>query len=112
MDHIAYVRRAGNFYCYINGVEKARIWAGNPGIYTTGSLSATDYFNPLYYTIENFKFGTNYNEIQDKSWCGFLQDIRMTMASRYTTKVINGVSTMVHEGTNTPALPTKLLPTW
>ena len=112
MDHIAYVRRAGNFYCYINGVEKARIWAGNPGTYTTGSLSATDYFNPIYYNIENFKFGTNYNEIQDKSWCGFLQDIRMTMAARYTTKVINGVSTMVHEGTNTPALPTKLLPTW
>jgi hypothetical protein len=54
----------------------------------------------------------NYNEIQDKGWCGFIQDIRMTLASRYTTKVINGVSTMVHEGTSTPALPTKLLPDW
>jgi len=112
MDHIAYVRRGGTFYCYVNGVEKARLFAHNPGTYATGSLAATDWFNPQFNSITNVKFGMNYNEIQDKAWCGFIQDIRMTLASRYTTKVINGVSTMVHEGTSTPALPTKLLPDW
>jgi hypothetical protein len=112
MDHIAYVRRGGSFYCYINGVEKARLFAHNPGIYTTGSLSIADSFNPAFYNVNVLKFGANNAEQQEKAWCGFIQDIRMTMASRYTTKVINGVSTMVHEGTSIPALPTKLLPNW
>jgi hypothetical protein len=112
MDHIAYVRRGGNYYCYVNGVEKARIFAANPGTYTNGSLSATDPFNVRYDNVTSVKFGATYDDTEAKRWCGFIQDIRMTLASRYTTKVINGVSTMVHEGTNTPALPTKLLPTW
>ena len=112
MDHIAYVRRGGTFYCYINGIEKARLFAHNPGIYATGSLAATDYFNPQFNSVNVVKFGANNAEQQEKAWCGFIQDIRMTLASRYTTKVIGGVSTMVHEGSLTPALPTKLLPNW
>lgn len=114
MDHIAYVRRGGNFYCYINGVEKAILWASNPGIYTTGSLGATNYYSVNFVSSSSFKglrIGCDNSNTQATAWCGFVQDMRLSYIPRYTTKVINGVNTMVYEGTSIPALPTKIHPT-
>ena len=112
-DHIVVMRKNGNQYWYINGVEMCQLINNNFGSYggadnihyaPINNLTQTDYVN-LDHDIGH-RDGADAT-----SWCGWLQDIRYTHIARYDTIVINGVPTMVHKNTKIPALPTKILPT-
>ena len=108
-DHIVMMRKTGNIYCYVNGEEVGVINAANSGTYASGgpTVNIADDINGT----ENIHIGTDNSSVASTGWTGWAQDIRLTAIARYTTKVINGVPTMVDRLTYLPALPTKLNPT-
>jgi hypothetical protein len=108
-DHIVMMRKSGNIYCYVNGEEMGVINAASSGTYATGgpTVNIADEHNGT----ENVHIGTDNGSTALTGWTGWVQDIRFTAIARYTTKVINGVPTMVDRISYLPALPTKLNPT-
>jgi hypothetical protein len=109
-DHVVMSRRNGNFYYYINGVEK---WSGlgaQYGSYSSGQGITYDN-SPDYYSDPNLQLGCDYNSDRTTAWNGFVQDFRFTLVGRYETRWVDGIPTMCHVGTSTPALPTRLFPT-
>jgi len=103
-DHVVMMRRKGNFIFYVNGQEIGQLSQnfmgqyGSPA-YPVGMWNADFYSSPL------LRVGSEWSVNTDQAWCGYLQDFRVSAMARYDTRVINGVSTMVFQGTNTPALP-------
>jgi hypothetical protein len=108
-DHIVMMRKSGNIYCYVNGEEMGVINAASSGTYATGgpTVNIADEHNGT----ENITIGTDNASTALTGWTGWVQDIRFTAIARYTTKVINGVATMVDRTSYLPALPVKLNPT-
>jgi hypothetical protein len=109
MDHLVACRRGGNYYFYVNGIERGRGFANSTGTYAAPgpSVNIDDSFTSG--TTQMF-VGADWSATQATAWTGYVQDIRMTSMNRYTTKVINGVATMVHHDSLLPALPTGILP--
>jgi len=62
------------------------------------------------YSTSWVRLGGHSNDGWQRAWTGNIQDFRVSMIARYETKVINGVPTMCHRGTSTPALPVGLHP--
>ena len=108
-DHIVMMRKSGNIYCYVNGEEVGVINAANSGTYASGgpTVNIADEHNGT----ENIMIGTDNASTALTGWTGWVQDLRFTAIARYTTKVINGVPTMVDRISYLPALPRKLNPT-
>jgi hypothetical protein len=108
-DHIVLMRKSGNVYCYVNGEEVGVINAAYSSTFASGgpTVNIGDSFDGTY----SIHVGCDYNSTALTGWTGWVQDIRMTYVARYTTKVINGVATMVDRFTYQPALPVKLNPT-
>ena len=106
-QHVVLTRVNQNWILYVNGVEVGRKAASYIGgsdrpIYTDAVTG--DYSSCYVY------LGTHSSTSWWRSWTGCIQDFRVSSMARYDTKVINGVPTMVHRGTNLPALPTGLHP--
>ena len=109
-DHVCLVRRGGSYYFYINGVEKGNIFGNGTGTYANLSVGPTTDINDNYSSASAaMYFGTDAQSTVN-TWNGYMQDLRWTYLARYTTKVINGVPTMVHVNTLLPALPTAIHP--
>jgi hypothetical protein len=108
-DHVVVVRRSGDYYFYVNGVEKYIMLQGYWGSYTAGQGPTTNFDVDLYDSY--MLIGTDNNNDTNTDWSGYVQDFRMTLFARYETRVINNIPTMVHAQTEIPALPTKLFPT-
>ena len=108
-DHIVLMRKSGNIYCYVNGEEVGVINAAYSNTFASGgpTVNIADVHNGT----ENIHIGTDYNSTALTGWTGWVQDLRFTAIARYTTKVINGVATMVDRTSYLPALPVKLNPT-
>lgn len=106
-QHVCLVRANRDFILYIDGVEVGR---------STGSpISSSD--RPWTYDDMGVDYSTSWvrlgghsNDGWQRAWTGNIQDFRVSMIARYETKVINGVATMCHRGTSTPALPVGLHP--
>jgi len=118
MDFVAVCRSGKNWILWINGVQQAICMSNNQGTYASngppttanGTLSLNHDWDM--YTWSNLMLGADYYANQSSKWCGNMQDFRYTQnISRYATRVINGVATMCHNGTDIPALPTKPFPT-
>lgn len=112
-DHIVVMRKNGNQYWYINGVEMCQLINNSLGSYGGGGNS---HYAPVNDNAQTDYYDYNHDMghrdgADATSWCGWLQDIRYTNIARYDTIVINSVSTMVYKNTKIPALPTKILPT-
>lgn len=103
------MRKNGNFYYYINGIEKSTALGAQVGSYTAGQGITYDN-NPDYAADTGWRLGCDWNEDNATCWTGFMQDFRFTHVARYETRVIGGVPTMVHNGTRIPALPTRISP--
>jgi len=108
-DHIVLQMRGGNFMLFLNGrlvytysVSRVQT-AYNPIAPATSYTMQDDYSSTGAYLL----LGGDNEQTGAKSFRGYIQDIRLSRLARYDVKVINGVSVMVHRGTNTPALPTK-----
>ena len=115
-DHIVVQRKANCFYFYINGVEMAILYYN--GALSYGQLSNTVYapivdatLYDVYDARANLNIGNNGTDTGGQHWCGWIQDLRATTLARYDTVSIGGVPTMCHNGTDTPALPTRPYPT-
>jgi len=108
-DHIVVMRKNGNFYYYINGIEKSTALGAQVGSYTAGQGITYDN-NPDYSSDTGWRLGCDWNDDNATCWTGFMQDFRFTHVARYETRVIGGVPTMVHNGTRIPALPTRISP--
>lgn len=107
-DHLCITRRSGNYYFYVNGEEVGKAYGANSGTFTNGpSVNISDDWN----TVPNHFIGCDASATASTAWCGYVHDIRLTFTCRYTTKVINGVPTMIDRYTYQPALPKKLNPT-
>lgn len=108
-DHVAVVRRSGDYYFYVNGVEKYIMLQGYWGSYTAGQGPTSNWDSD----IDNayLHIGCDANGDTNTDWSGYVQDFRVTKFARYETKVINNIPTMVHVQTEVPALPVKLFPT-
>lgn len=109
-DHIVVMRKNGNFYYYINGIEKSTALGAQVGAYTAGQGITYDN-SPDYSSDTAWRLGCDWNEDNATCWTGFMQDFRFTHVARYETRVIGGIPTMVHNGTRIPALPTGISPT-
>jgi len=110
MDFIVWVRKGGNYFFYINGVEVGSMFANASGTYSANG--PTTEYNPNFYSMDDsLGFGTDWNTTGATSWTGYLHDFRFTGVCRYDTRIINGAATMVHKNTAIPALPTKPFPT-
>jgi len=108
-DFVAFVRRGGNYYFYINGVEyPGTNYGSNFGTYASNGPTTNINDAP---TGNSLHLGCDTNVAGETSWSGNVQDFRVTHIARYETVVINNVPTMCHRGTRTPALPTALFPT-
>lgn len=108
-DHVCCVRRGGSYFFYVNGVERGNIFGNGTGTYANVSVGPTVEINDNFYDVTDVRIGTDYQSSAN-AWNGYIQDLRWSSMARYTTKVINGVATMVNITTLTPALPTALLP--
>jgi hypothetical protein len=115
-DHVVVQRKSHCYYFYINGVEMAVMYGNQSSSY--GATSNTVYapivsFDnwDIYDASGNIEIGTDGSTTGGRYWSGWIQDFRATTLARYDTVSINGVPTMCHTGTDTPALPTKLYPT-
>lgn len=109
-DHVVVLRRLGNYYLYINGVEKYVMYQSNYGSYTAGQGPTSDWYNDMsdgQYLI----LGTDQPNNNSTSWNGYIADFRVTQFARYESRVVNGVTTMCHHQTDVPALPTAKFPT-
>ena len=108
-DYVVLMRSGRNWIFYVNGVEKAIMRINNNGTFTNGPTYNHDW------DIVNwseFLIGADNSALQATKWCGHVQDFRWTGGiARYETRVIDGVATMVHRGSDIPALPTRLHPT-
>lgn len=110
MDFIVWMRKGGNYFFYINGIEVGSLFANASGTYTANG--PTQEFNPNFYSMsDSICLGTDWNNAGATGWCGFLHDFRFSSIARYDSRVINGVSTMVHRASTVPALPTTPFPT-
>ena len=109
-DHICVVRRNGSYIFYVNGVEKGNLFGNGTGTYANISVGPTTNIDDNFAasTLDT-RLGSDYQATVN-SWNGYTQDVRFTYLARYTTKVINGVATMVHVNTLLPALPTSIHP--
>ena len=110
MDFIVWMRKGGNYFFYVNGVEVGSLFANASGTYSANG--PTTNFNPDFGSMsDSICIGTDWNNAQATSWCGNMHDFRFSSISRYDTRVINGVATMVHRASTLPALPTRPFPT-
>jgi hypothetical protein len=110
MDFIVWMRKGGNYYFYINGIEVGALFANASGTYS--SNGPTTEYNPAHWSVtDGICLGTDWNTTGATGWCGYMHDFRFTSIARYDTRVINGVATMVHRASTIPALPTKPFPT-
>jgi hypothetical protein len=107
-DHVCIMRAAGDWYFYVNGVYQGQWLASNQGGYAGQGIATTNYDDD--YNNSELKIGTNYNRDFAESWCGFIEDFRVTGEQRYETVNVNGINTMCHRGTQVPALPTSKFP--
>lgn len=107
-DHVCIMRTAGDWRFYVNGVYQGMWPASNQGGYAGQGMAVTNYDDD--YNNSELKLGTNWNRDFAESWCGFVEDFRVTLEQRYETVNINGVNTMCHFGTKIPALPTAKFP--
>ncbi len=86
-DHIAVVRRGGNFHLYINGVEIGTIWGSVGGTFPGGTGPTSDNGNIDYYN-NDFQLGSGYGSQTVTGWTGCIQDFRMSGMARYETRTI------------------------
>lgn len=111
-DFIVAMRRGRNIIFYVNGVQKQIVAWNGQGAYGSSILNGyshlTDYVQTSY---TYWAFGADNSSLQATKWCGHMEDFRYTHAARYETRVLNGVATMCHIGTDIPALPTGPFPT-
>jgi hypothetical protein len=119
MDHVVMMRRSQNTYCFLNGILVGTLIDANFG---TSSYAANSnspqynwYFDGTYAgngsPINNYmRLGCDWHTLYNRSWQGCINDFRWTKTARYDVAAINGVNTMVHRGTRTPALPTRRFP--
>ena len=107
-DHWALVRQGGDYYLYINGTLCSMIYAGNHNTYAANGPAYSRHDD--WYDVSANRLGTEYNDTPGCAWTGHVEDFRMTALARYQTSKVNGVDTMCHIGTNTPALPTVPFP--
>lgn len=109
-DHICLVRRAGTYFFYVNGVEKGNLFGNHTGTYANLTVGPTTNIDDSFASSSlDSRLGSDYQATANM-WNGYVQDARWTYTARYTTKVINGVATMVHVTTLLPALPTSIHP--
>jgi hypothetical protein len=81
-DHLVLMRRGGEWYFYINGIE-AFIMFGT-GMQTTGDQGHPDYVSSPGTTTINIAHDT-YSQ-SGISWAGFIQDFRVSAIARYETR--------------------------
>lgn len=106
-DHVAITRLSDNYNLFINGIFQGTLSVNRPGT-TTNDLED---IQSTYAT--EYSLGSDNSSTLATRWYGYVQDFRVTaQVARYVPYVINGVATMVHVDTKTPALPTALLPTF
>ncbi len=109
-DHVCIVRRGGSYFFYVNGIERGNIFGNGTGTYANLTVGPTTNIDDSYANAGNAMFiGSDY-QVTANSWNGYIQDPRLSALARYTTKVINGVATMVHTTTLLPALPSSIHP--
>lgn len=91
-DHIVMCRRAGNFYFYINGVQAHVMYGTATGTYPsagpTQEVGFPDYASNLGPSNIYFNIGHETYGYADKSWSGYMQDLRVTHVARYDTRVV------------------------
>ena len=107
-DHVCIMRTAGDWRFYVNGVLQGMWPASNQGGYAGQGMAVTNYDDD--YNNSELKLGCNWNRDFAESWCGFVEDFRVTLEQRYDTVNINGINTLCHFGTRIPALPTAKFP--
>lgn len=86
-DHVAVVRRGGNFHFYINGVEIGVIWGSVGGTFPGGTGPTSDNGN-IDYVSNDFQLGSGYGTQAVTGWTGCIQDFRMSKMARYETRAI------------------------
>jgi hypothetical protein len=111
-DFVVAMRRGRNIIFYVNGVQKQIVAWNGQGAYGSSILNGhshlSDYVQTNFVTLYT---GCDNSALQATKWCGHIEDFRFTHTARYETRVLNGIPTMCHRGTNVPSLPTKAFPT-
>jgi len=106
-DHVAVVRRSGNFYLYVNGQQQGNMIL--MGDYNTGTGLATNYTLSYNQNMSDCIIGGDFaNSANTTGWCGSIQDFRLSKMARYTT--LERSNLMVYPSTTTIALPKDLHP--
>lgn len=105
-DHVVLQRQGRNYTLFINGVHVAKVPVNNHGGgYTSGYTWNSD--QDMSWGAEGIcVIGSDWGNLTNTAWAGWIEDVRFTKTSRYESKSINGVATMVHKDTIIPALPT------
>lgn len=105
-DHLVVQRSGSNLMLFVNGIWRLSV----PISYhsTKYSLVApeTEYVQNIAFSNSTLILGADAELTAAKTWRGYFSDFRITRLARYDEMLINGVNTMVHRGTTTPALPT------
>ena len=81
-DHIVMMRRANNFYLYVNGIEAGILYGSEQG--QSGDQGQQDYYSPPGSVTINIGHDT-YSQ-SGISWAGFIQDLRVSHMARYETR--------------------------
>jgi hypothetical protein len=108
-QHVALVRKDGDFTLFVNGVVASYLYSGNHGTYA--SNGPTTNRNDDFYDVGNFRLGSEHSETSLTMWCGQVEDFRITALARYHTGVVDGQAMMCHIGTNVSGVPTGPFPT-
>lgn len=105
-DHVVLQRNGRNFTLFINGVHVAKIPVNEHGSGYTSGYTWDSGMDASWGAESMCPIAADWSNYTNALWAGWLEDIRFTKTSRYESKMINGIATMVHKDTFIPALPT------